>query len=154
MSRSALTCETSTATFTRNSTSLTSVVISADVDLTVNLVEADSFELSTSFYGRDSATSVCRESYAEDSTTWIIHVGASASASSPPSSSSFNSQIFFSTAHHQTAAMLSVPTIALYHAVKGQCTETATVCGSSAPTRYRFLSSMSCPPTVRALQCR
>jgi hypothetical protein len=78
MSLSALTCETSTATFTRNSTNLTSVVISADVDLTVHLVEADSFELSTSFYGRDSATSVCRESYAEDSTTWIIHVGASA----------------------------------------------------------------------------
>jgi len=78
MSRSALTCETSTATFTRNSTNLTSVVISADVDLTVHLVEADSFELSTSFYGRDSATSVCSESYAEDSTTWIIHVGASA----------------------------------------------------------------------------
>jgi hypothetical protein len=123
VSFSALACETSTTTFSRASTNVTNVVISADVDLFVQLVEASSFELSTTFYGLNSAISVCSESYAEDSATWRLHVGASASEPS----SSVNSQIFFSTAHHQSVAMFCLPTLALYRAVNGQCTETATV---------------------------
>jgi hypothetical protein len=43
--------QTSTSTFTRDSSNVTSVVISSDVGLTVTLVEGDSFELSVSFYG-------------------------------------------------------------------------------------------------------
>ena len=64
-------CETSTSTFTRDSSNVTSVVISSDVGLTVTLVEGDSFELSVSFYGRDSALSVCTELMV-DGSTWFF----------------------------------------------------------------------------------
>jgi len=120
-------CETSTSTFTRDSSNVTSVVISSDVGLTVTLVEGDSFELSVSFYGRDSALSVCTELMVDDS-TWTLNVGASA-ATDPPSSA--NSQIFFSSAQ----TLLSFPTIAVIRTIQtayGQCTETASVTLSAA----------------------
>jgi len=120
-----LACETSTATFTRDSTNVTSIVISADVDLNFHLVEANSFELSTSFYGRDSASVVCSESFDEDLLTWRLNVGAS-TLTDPPRESSQNSQIFFSSAQHNIA-LFCIPAIALFQTVIGQCTETASV---------------------------
>jgi len=100
-------------------------VISADVDLNFHLVEANSFELSTSFYGRDSASVVCSESFDEDLLTWRLNVGAS-TLTDPPRESSQNSQIFFSSAQHNIA-LFCIPAIALCQTVIGQCTETASV---------------------------
>jgi len=51
---------------------------------------------------------------------------AASAPTDPPSSSSLNSQIFFSSAPH-AISMLSVHALAVYQAVNGECTETATV---------------------------
>jgi hypothetical protein len=118
-------CDTSTQSFTRDSTNVTSVVISSDADLTVTLVESDSFELQVSFFGPDSAQSVCSQSY-DDISIWTLNIASSAPTDPPSSSSSLNSQVFFSSSS-RAFSMLSVPAYVAYQAVNGQCTEAATV---------------------------
>ena len=66
--------------------------------MVVTLNEADAFQCSLSFVGRDSAESVFSEIFDSDSSTWSINIAASAA-----SSSSANSEVFFSDANQLSA---------------------------------------------------
>jgi hypothetical protein len=94
----AFACQTSTTTSTRLSDGVNSIIIESEGSLVVTLNEADAFQCSLSFVGRDSAESVFSEIFDSDSSTWSINIAASAA-----SSSSANSEVFFSDANQLSA---------------------------------------------------